>query len=135
TPPTVTGMRRTGVRRQPTHLVLSFSEPLDPASASDPRNYSLVRVGPAGKSSPDVRPISVASAVYDSAALAVTLSPREQLNLHLFYRLTVHGTAPSGVAGANGVLLDGTGTGSPGSNYVAVVHAFGATAIKSTRAH
>jgi hypothetical protein len=40
------------------------------------------------------------------------------LNLHRFYELTVIGTGPSGLAGASGLLLDGAGDGSPGSDYV-----------------
>ena len=70
--------------------------------------------------------------MYDPAERTVTLAPRHLLGLHLFYRLTVNGTSPGGVAGTDGASLERAQTGA-GSNFVAVVHGFGATAIKSTR--
>jgi hypothetical protein len=132
TPPTVVGLKRLGIHHQPTRLVLSFSKPLDPASATNLKNYALIRVGPEGRATPRPRPILVKSAVYDPTSQAVTLKPEHRLNLHLYYRLTVTGTAPGGVAGSDGVLLDGANTGSPGSDYVAVVHKFGTVATRST---
>ncbi len=132
-PPTVVGLKRVGIRRQKTRLVLSFSKPLELASATDVHNYSLVRVGPAGKSAAHPRMIAVRSAVYDPTALTVTLTPRHRLNLHWLYRLTVNATGAGGVAGVDGTRLDGTDTGSPGSDYVAVVHRFGAVTIKASR--
>jgi hypothetical protein len=60
----------------------------------------------------------LSAAVYDPANLSVTLFPAHQLNLHIFYQLTVNGTAPSGLTGATGIRLDGLGNGTSGTNYV-----------------
>jgi hypothetical protein len=125
-PPVVVGLRRTGVHRQPTQLVLSFSEPLDPARASDPRNYGLLLVGPYGRPGLDPHPIPVLSAAYDPAHRAVTVTPLRRLSLHGYYQLTVFGTPPRGLTSAAGVPLDGSGRGQPGTDFVAVVHGFGA---------
>ena len=135
TPPTVVGLKRLGIHHQPTQLVLSFSKPLDPVSATNLHNYTLIRVGPQGRATHHPTPIPLKSAVYDPLAQAVRLSPQHRLNFHLYYRLTVNGSTPTGVASADGALLDGAHTGSPGSNYVAVVHRFGTSAIQATRLH
>ena len=42
----------------------------------------------------------------------------QRLNLRKTYSLTINGTAPSGLTNPEGLLLDGAGTGQPGSNYV-----------------
>ena len=130
-PPTVVALERVGIHQQPTQLVLSFSKPLDTVSATNLHNYTLIRVGPKGKATHHPRPIRIKSAVYNPSAQAVTLSPLHRLNFHLHYQLTVNGSTPGGVASVDGALLDGANTGSPGSNYVAVVHRFGTTAINS----
>jgi hypothetical protein len=113
-PPSVTSLKRLGFHDQPTALVLSFSATLDPTTAQDVRNYQLVQLtlGPPG------RVIPIASATYDPATNTVTLRFSERLALHTRYRLTVNGSTPGGVTGASGLLIDGAGTGSPGSNYV-----------------
>jgi len=126
---TVTALRRTGVNSQPTTLVLTFSAPLDAAHAQHVRNYTLVPVGPTGRSRPHTLPIPIASAVYAPGALTVTLSPRRHLDLHRYYRLTVNGTPPAGLSSFDGVFLDGSGSGRPGSDYVALVHGFGTVAL------
>ncbi len=130
-PPTVVGLTRVGIRHQPAQLVLSFSAPLDPARATDLSNYTLIPVGPGGRSAAHPLPIPIRFAVYDPSTRTVTLTPFRPINLHLYYRLTINGTAPGGVA-AGGTLLDGADTGSPGSDYVAVVHKFGPVTIKSS---
>jgi hypothetical protein len=134
-PPTVVGLERVGIHHQPTRLVLSFSKPLDPVSATNLHNYTLIPVGPQGRATHHPRPILIKSAVYGATAQTVTLSPKHRLNFHLYYRLTVNGSTPTGVASADGALLDGAYTGNPGSNYVAVVHRFGTSTIQATRLH
>ena len=90
-----------------------FNGPLDPTSAQNPLNYQIL--GPGG------HPITVASAIYDSATHTVTLVPTERLNVHRRYRLTVNGTAPSGLTNPSGELMDGAGNGQAGSNYLASI--------------
>ena len=109
--PGLTGVARYGYHAQPTYLLLDFNGPLDPTTAQNVSNYHIL--GPAGHR------IKVISAIYDPATHTVTVVPVERLNIHRKYRLTVNGTAPSGLSNPSGVLLDGAGNGQPGSNYVA----------------
>jgi uncharacterized repeat protein (TIGR01451 family) len=108
--PAATSVHRFGFHAQPTRLVPTFDEPLDPARAQDPGNYRIVPLGG------PPRRIRVKTAVYDVATRTVTLSPVHRLNLHRLFRLTVVGTGPSGVADASGYLLDGPSTGDPGGD-------------------
>src|SRR5262249_48235554 len=114
--PTVVHLVRLGFHAKPTTLVLTFDKALDPASAQNPHNYKLARMG--GGS------IKIRSIVYNASALTVTLSPSRLLKLHQSYRLTVIGTPPTGVTDTTGKFLDGALTGQPGSNFVATVTAF-----------
>jgi hypothetical protein len=49
------------------------------------------------------------------------LQPSVRLNVHRAYRLTIKGRASGRLADTHGNLLDGAGTGRPGSNYVTMV--------------
>jgi hypothetical protein len=120
--PTVVGLRRLGFHLQPTRLVLSFSTALDLARAQDLRNYRLTALGPGGR---PIRPVGLATPVYDPSGPAVTLLPRRRLSLRRPYQLTVIGTPPGGLAGPDGTFLDGSGTGHPGSDYTATLLGFG----------
>jgi len=108
--PQVTSVQRFGVHSQPTYLVINFNSPLDPSSAQNTSNYRIV--------GPGNRRIRLSSATYNSATNSVTLLTAARLNLRTTYRLTINGTAPSGLTNPEGMLLDGAGTGQPGSNYV-----------------
>jgi streptogramin lyase len=111
--PQITGVERVGFHFAPTTLVLTFNEPLDPTSSQNVGNYRIV--GPRGWTIP------VASAIYNAANNTVTLSPSSRLNVHAAYQLTVNGTGSSGVKNIFGDLLDGAGTGQPGSDFVATL--------------
>ena len=78
-PSTVTGLQRFGYHFQPTTLVLTFSGPLDPASAETTSNYLIVGRGG--------RAIAVTRAVYDPATRTVTLSMSRRLRLRGRYQL------------------------------------------------
>jgi hypothetical protein len=108
--PRVTRVERFGFHMHPTVLVVSFSMGLDPASATNPNNYVLV--------DPSGRRIGFRSVSYDSSAHTVTLRPRERVNLHHNYRLTIKGSGAHGVASGAHTLLDGAGDGQPGTDYV-----------------
>jgi IPT/TIG domain len=109
-PPTVVSLVRFGFHMQQTSLVLEFSTALAATPAENVNNYQILTM--------DGQVIPVNSAVYDPATLTVTLVPTQRLSLDIFYQLTVNGTAPNGLTGATGVLLDGAGNGAPGSNFV-----------------
>ena len=107
--PTVVTVKRFGIHMQPTELVLSFNDGLDPASAQNLSNYKIV--------GPDGHAVRIGSAVFDDATNTVTLQPTSRINLHHTYRLTVIGTGPHGVTNTEGIPLDGANTGKPGSDY------------------
>jgi Tol biopolymer transport system component len=119
-PPMITRLRRFGIHARPTRLVLSFDEAMDPARSSRVANYRLVAPGPDRRfGTRDDRRIWIRSATYDAALREVTLAPRSRLALRQGYRLTVVGSAPSGLADESGEFLDGGGTGRGGSDFVA----------------
>ena len=94
---------------QPTVLVVSFNEALDPVSAVNLNNYRIT--DPAGRS------VRIRSAVFDAATNTVTLRPADRINLHHTYHLTLVGTGPGGIRNTQGELLDGANTGSADSDY------------------
>jgi hypothetical protein len=132
---TVTGLHRYGIHDHPTSLLLNFSAAINPASAQYVHNYTIVPAGHAGRVAPHARPIPIASALYDPVAHTVRLTPRHRLNLHGYYRLTVSAALPNGLKSLDGIPLDGSDQGQPGSNYVAVVHKFGTSTIQAKRVH
>ncbi len=119
-PPEVVSVRRLGFSLQPTTYVLTFSEALDPTSASNPKNYSLLLVGPNGHPAPHAKPIPVTSAVYSPSGLTVTITSSQRLRLSGYYRLTVSDAVKS----LDGTPLDGTYSGQPGSAFTTVLQGF-----------
>jgi hypothetical protein len=109
-PPEVTGVQRFGFHMHPTILVLTFNTGLDPISATNLKNYVLT--DPAGRS------IGIKWASYDPFSHTVTLLPRARVNLHRTYRLRVKGANPNGIASTKHTLLDGTGNGKSGTDFV-----------------
>ncbi len=107
--PKITSVKRYGYHTMPTRLVLVFDQPLDPTSAEDVNNYTIL--------DPNGGQIPIASAVYNPARQAVTLHPSVRISIHYRYRVTVNGTGPKGLRNPDGQLLDGAATGHPGSDY------------------
>jgi hypothetical protein len=108
--PQVASVLRYGLHAQPTYLLIRFTGPLAPTPAQNPLNYQIV--GPGG------RRIKVSTAIYDATSDTVTIVPSARLKLDWRYRLTVIGTAPSGLTNASGQLVDLAGDGDSGRNYV-----------------
>ncbi len=74
--PMVSNLQRFGFHAQRTVLVLSFNTALDPARAQDLSNYTLFSLGKnARRPRPRLRPVRLASALYDPVHLTVTLTP------------------------------------------------------------
>jgi hypothetical protein len=119
--PRVVALHRLGVHWQPTRLVLAFSAALDPARAQDLRNYRLTALGPGGRPG---RRVPLGGAAYDPSGPTVTLLPRRRLALRRPYQLTVIGTPPGGLAGADGTFLAGAGVS--GTDFTATLLGFGA---------
>jgi hypothetical protein len=124
--PRVVKLARIGFHHQPTRLNLSFSRAMDPASTQNLANYRLVTAGRDHRfGTADDRRIPFKSAVYDTSTNAVTLTTRRPVGLKLRTQLTVNGSTPGAVSSASGILLDGAGNGTPGSNYVTQIEGYG----------
>jgi len=108
--PKVELVQRFGIHMQPTVLVVSFNEALDPASAVNLNNYKIT--DPAGRS------VRIRSAVFNAATNTVTLWPMDRINLHHTYHLKLVGTGPGGIRNTQGELLDGADTGTADSDYL-----------------
>jgi hypothetical protein len=118
--PTVTSMERFGFHEQPTSVVLTFSAPLDPASAENVDNYRIVTLGGPGRGGSLIGHVTkVSFAVYDPASLTVTLYPVNRLDVHNRYQITVKGSA-GGMTKVTGTPLAGD-IGQPATDYVAVI--------------
>jgi streptogramin lyase len=111
--PTVVAVQRYGSYLQPTRLVLTFDQPLNPLTAQDPSAYRILN--------PEGRSIPVVVAAYNPLTRSVTLVPAQRLNLYLPYTLLVSGAGPHAVTSAFGMALDGAKTGRPGSNLATQV--------------
>jgi hypothetical protein len=107
--PTIDSVQRFGIHMQPTVVVVTFNDPLDPTSAVNRSNYRIT--------DPSGHRVGIESAVFDAATNSVTLRTANRINLHHTYDFTVIGTGQNGVRNTHGVLLDGADTGSPGNNY------------------
>ena len=84
TPPQVAGLTWTGNRRLITSVILQFSEPLDPAHATDPADYHLVL-----QAGGQAIPISAIS--YDPSSFTVTLIPQSPIHSGQYVRVEVAG--------------------------------------------
>ena len=120
-PVSASNLTRSGVKYEQTHLAITFTGALDPATASDPRNYSVILVGPRGHSRPHAHAITVKAASYNAATNTVTLTTKHRLKLSAYYRLTVNGATPTGVKSNGGAKM----VGNAGADFVAIVHKFG----------
>lgn len=112
--PRVVSVVRHGIHWQPTVLVVTFNQALDPSSATNPANYLIITSedDPGGR-----RLVPVASATYDPSRRQVTLLLASRVNFHYPYLLIVLGTGPHPVKGASGLALDGNMSGKPGSDF------------------
>jgi len=81
-------IKRFGVHRQKTVLVLPFTGAVNPTLASDPSNYTII-VSPTDH-------VPIVSAKYNAATNSVTLIPARRLNVHLHYTLSFHLPCPTG---------------------------------------
>ena len=119
--PRVIGVRRAGFHNRSTQILVTFNTPLNTFRAQVVNNYrlALLRNGqPAGN-------YKIKSASYNAGTQTVTLTTAGKIPLQKFVRLTVVGVPPGGLIDNNGQALDGAGTGTPGTNYVATLFGFG----------
>ncbi|MEO6808560.1 MAG: Calx-beta domain-containing protein, partial [Isosphaeraceae bacterium] len=117
TGPTVTDIQLLGGIRV-TGVVLSFSEPLNPVTASDPRNYALFATNQRlrGGGRGDVS-VPIASVLYDPISNRVLLTPVRPLQANQLYRVVAN-AGPGGLTDLAGNPLDGDANGVNGTNLV-----------------
>jgi hypothetical protein len=111
--PQVSMTPSTSVHARSTIVIITFNGPLERGSAQNVSNYGVV--GPTGQR------IKVKSASYKSSSHTVTLVLAKRLVAGQTYRLTIFGTKPSGLRSPVGLLLDGAGNGTSGSNHVTML--------------
>lgn len=117
--PQVINVNRYGYHHLRTVIVLTFNafnEGLNPATAQDVNNYTIT---PLRRQA--VQP-QVILALYRPADVnfqdQVTLFLNgPTVDLHRPYTLTVNGSTATGVSNKNGVLIDGAGNGTSGTNF------------------
>ena len=120
TVPTVAAVQWTGTSRSITSLIISFNEPLDPATAENPANYAVAGVGKKGSfSTQHGQNVSFAAPAYDQANWSVTLVPTAPLGINQFYSLFLKGTQ-GGITNGGGIELAGAGAGRVGTNFTAL---------------
>ena len=102
-------VQRFGFHAMPTRLVLTFDRALDATAAQTLSNYRITTASGSR--------IKLKSAVYNDQTHTVTLRPVLRMNLHRRYSLSVLGSLPTGVQDAVGELLDGTHSGTSGTDY------------------
>ena len=108
----VSGSRSNG------QLVVQFSEPITPATATNRANYRLYDLGlsPRAVTSAD-RPIAITTAFYNQATQNVTLTPSRAIRANRYYALVVVGNTQAGITDTSGRKLVGTAGGAAGTNY------------------
>jgi len=122
TPPQVTGLQWYGTATAITSIVLSFSEPLQATSASNPADYQLVDQGTSGLANPSGSlAVGFFPPVYNAATDTVTLFPAQPLAAGHFYRIQVDGMGVAPILDLAGNPLAGAGAGMTGTNYVALI--------------
>jgi uncharacterized repeat protein (TIGR01451 family) len=112
TPPQVAELTWAGSIKSISSLTLLFTAPMDPTYASSPSSYHLVNLASGAA-------IGIASVSYSDATRSVTVVPATPLPSGQFDQSQIIGTGPAAVRDIAGNLLDGAGTGTPGTNYTA----------------
>jgi uncharacterized repeat protein (TIGR01451 family) len=124
--PLVTNLVRTGFHSQQTNIVVTFNEALNATTATNVANYTL-----STGSGKRHRKLPIRAVHYNATTHQVTIIPQNLISLKAIVTLVINGTTPTGVADTNGNLLDGTRSGTPGSNFTRTFSGFGPGAITS----
>jgi uncharacterized repeat protein (TIGR01451 family) len=115
--PQITDLMFEGTGRVLTGVILQFSEPLDPATATNLGNYQIT--APSRRGGPD-QIIPVTSVIYNDALQTVTLRT-SSLPYNQFIRTFVAGTGSTAITDVAGNVLDGDFSGTAGGNFIATL--------------
>ena len=114
----VLDVQRLGYHGAPTFIVIKFSGPVDPESATNVNNYHLARAGRDRRpGTADDEPVAFASATLSDNGFTVTLRTVKPQPLFTLYRFEINGTQPDGVFDAAGNLIDGDKDRLPGGVF------------------
>ena len=116
-PPQVTSVQQVNLSRR-TSLLVSFSEPLNPRSATNLATYTLIPMQTGRHQPPLPRVIAAAT---DASARMVTLTLSRKIKPGQLYQLQVNGGLLNGLTSQSGTLLAGAGNGKAGTNYAIVI--------------
>src|SRR5262249_24879130 len=130
TAPTLVNLQRFGFHTDPTFLVVTYSEPVDTATALDRANYIVRGLGRDGRfGTRDDLIFPIGSLGLGPAPNSVVLLMKSRLYAYVPYQLTINGTTPGAVADRAGNRLDGNHDGKARGN---LVRRFGRSAIAGT---
>jgi uncharacterized repeat protein (TIGR01451 family) len=117
--PTVVRLVKQGTRDHLTALVVTYDEPLDPATAARRLTYRLEASGSDGRfDTCDDRVLYIRSFRYDAATRTVTLRLRKPQCMNQVFRLQIRGNGGSAVRDVAGNRLDGNKDGKPGGDWL-----------------
>jgi uncharacterized repeat protein (TIGR01451 family) len=118
--PRIIEITRTALPRRPRRITIRFSEPMDPTSVTDLRNYRIITSGRDRRFyTPDDRTIRPRRAVYDPVGRTLTLAIRPRARWPRRIELTIGGPGTPGVRSAAGEALVGSPIAQSGQAYVA----------------
>jgi titin len=140
--PTVQNIQLLGSSRGATGILITFSEPLDAASAQNLLNYGY-SVHTAGRDhrfgTRDDLIVGLISAVYDAATESVTLTLAKPMHPGVPFQLSINPTTGfvggGGVSDTYGTPLDAAGNGVPGGTYQTVLIFRGQGSAPAASAH
>ena len=109
TGPTVSDVRLIGPANAVTGFVVIFSEGLNPSTATNKNNYTII--GPGGHAVP------VGSVFYDPVTFTVLVTPAIPLKANTFYLLDLNGSRPGAITDLTGNPLNSLLNVTPGSDF------------------
>jgi hypothetical protein len=129
-PPLVTVSKVSDVlnkKQQVTQVLITLSGAVNSGEADKIGTYRLVTPGTNGSySAKNAGTIKIASATYNAARHAVTLTPSKPFPLTKPVQLTVYGTGPRALQDAYGRDIDGDHNGKAGGNAILILSRGGA---------
>jgi uncharacterized repeat protein (TIGR01451 family) len=119
--PIVVAQKLTTSGQKITSVILTFSQALDPTSASDINNYQVLNLGSNGSLSASGPSVAIARAVYNPVTRSVTLSFRQSLSVGRFYKVIANGPGAPGLVDLSGNVLNGEVNGNQNSIYQSLI--------------
>ena len=120
--PTVTDLRLVGHVNDITTIAIDTSGHLDPATASNPANFTITALGGIGKAGlPLGTVVPVSQVLYDPTTGSIYLTPSRPLPGGELFIVVVNGSRPGAVTDLAGNPLNSAVGSAPGSDYVLTI--------------